>query len=142
MGQFGGGVCEDLQCPPGEILGPEDIKAKFGVEPTQIVDYIALAGDTSDNIPGVPGVGEVTACKLLEQFGSLEKIYKHLDEVKGEKLKEKLQLGKESAFMSQELATLHADIPLNVKFDDLAVQELIVRDCLKYSARWNFANCG
>jgi len=64
-----------------------------------------FGGDTSDNIPGVPGVGEVTACKLLEQFGSLEKIYKHLDEVKGEKLKEKLQLGKESAFMSQELAT-------------------------------------
>ncbi len=104
-----------------KILQAEDVEAKFGVKPSQIVDYIALAGDTSDNIPGVDGIGEVGARKLLVEFGSLENIYKNLDNLKG-KLKEKLEAGKDAAFMSKDLATLHSDVPLTVKLDDMAVQ--------------------
>lgn len=106
-----------------KVLEAQDIKEKFGVRPDQIVDYLALAGDTSDNIPGVKGIGEVTACKLLNEFGSLKNIYANLDKVPGEKLKDKLREGKESAFMSQDLATLHANVPLKVSLEDLQVKE-------------------
>ena len=106
-----------------KFLTADDVKEKFCVRPDQVVDYIALAGDASDNIPGVPGVGEVTACKLLAEFGSLDQIYANLEKVNGDKLKEKLRLGKESAFLSRELATLHADVPLTVDLEGLALRE-------------------
>jgi DNA polymerase I len=105
----------------GKVLHQADIEEKFGVRPDQIVDYIALAGDTSDNIPGVAGVGEVTACKLLKEFGTLENIYKNIDNIKG-KLKEKLEASRDLAFLSKELATLHPDVPLDITLDELAVK--------------------
>lgn len=106
-----------------KMLHAAEVKEKFGVAPGQIVDYLALAGDASDNIPGVFGIGEVTARKLLDEFESLEGIYKDLSRVKAEKLREKLSQGKSSAFMSKELATLHADVPLKVSLDQLARRE-------------------
>ena len=93
---------------------PEDVKVKLGVPPEKVVDYKALCGDPSDNIPGVKGIGEKTAVKLLEEFGSLEGIYSHLDEITG-RAKSALEDGKESAFLSQELAQIVTD--LNVQLD-------------------------
>jgi DNA polymerase-1 len=93
------------------LLGPDDTLERYGVTPAQMVDYLALAGDTSDNIPGVPGIGEVTAQKLIQQYGSLENIFARSDELKG-KLKEKIIDGRGSALLSRELATLDADTPL------------------------------
>ena len=83
-----------------------------------MIDYIALAGDASDNIPGVKGIGDKTAINLLKQYDTIEDIYEHIGEIKG-KTKEKLVLDKENAFMSKEIATIYRDVPLEVSLDDL-----------------------
>ena len=102
------------------VIEAQDVVEKFGVSPDQITDYIALAGDASDNIPGVKGIGEVGACKLIGEFKSLEGIYKHIDQVTPAKLQEKLMVSRPEAIMSKELATLDAKVPLDVDLDDLA----------------------
>lgn len=93
-------------------LGPKEVKEKWGVTPEQMRDYLAIVGDTSDNIPGVRGIGPKGAQKLLETYGSLEKIYEHVEEIKGS-TKDKLVEGKEQALMSQRLVTIVTDVPLS-----------------------------
>ena len=88
----------------------------YGMDPIKVIDLKALAGDASDNIPGVKGIGEKTALNLLQQYGSLEGVYEHIEEIKG-KTKEKLIADKEMAFMSKEIATIYRDVPLEI--DDL-----------------------
>ena len=100
------------------LLGPEDTYARFGVGPERVVDYLALAGDASDNIPGIPGVGDVTAQKLLKEFGSLDEILARTGEIKG-KLKDKVEQGRASALLSRELATLDRNVPLECSLDDI-----------------------
>lgn len=122
-----------------EKLDPETLKASYGVTPEQVVDLKGLMGDSSDNIPGVPGVGEKTAKKLLETYGSLEGIYDHLEEIGG-KLGERLREYKEQAFLSRELATIRCQAPVEIDLelrpprDDEAVraifQELDFRSLL------------
>ena len=90
--------------------------SKFGVPPHQVVDYKAIVGDKSDNIPGVPGVGEKTALGLLERYGSLDEIYAHLDEIEN-RWRTKLESGKESAYMSRNLATIRTDLPVNLDLE-------------------------
>ncbi|HDJ3351144.1 TPA: DNA polymerase I [Staphylococcus aureus] len=98
---------------------PDFIAEKYnGLTPNQIIDMKGLMGDTSDNIPGVAGVGEKTAIKLLNQFDTVEGVYEHLDEISGKKLKEKLQNSKEDALMSKELATINVDSLIEVKLED------------------------
>ncbi|MBE5660830.1 DNA polymerase I [Staphylococcus sp. SS21] len=98
---------------------PEFIAEKYnGLTPSQIIDMKGLMGDSSDNIPGVAGVGEKTAIKLLNQFNTVEGVYEHLDEVSGKKLKEKLENSKEDALMSKELATINVDSPIEVSLED------------------------
>lgn len=98
---------------------PDFIAEKYnGLTPNKIIDMKGLMGDTSDNIPGVAGVGEKTAIKLLNQFDTVEGVYEHLDEISGKKLKEKLQNSKEDALMSKELATINVDSPIEVKLED------------------------
>jgi DNA polymerase-1 len=92
----------------------EDVVRKLGVRPNQVVDFKAIVGDKSDNIPGVPGVGEKTAISLLEKFGTLDNIYKNIDQVEN-RWKTKLEQGKASAYMSYDLAKIHTD--LAVKLD-------------------------
>ncbi|MFQ3542531.1 DNA polymerase I [Halobacillus rhizosphaerae] len=103
-----------------DTYDPSFMEEKMGVRPDQIIDLKALMGDSSDNIPGVPGVGEKTAVKLLNQFDKLEQVYDHLDEVSGKKLKEKLESHKEEAFMSQKLVTIERKAPITIKLADLA----------------------
>jgi len=90
---------------------------KMGVYPYQITDYKGLSGDTSDNIPGIKGIGEKTACKLLSRFDKLEQIYEHLDEVTEKALNKKLTEGKEIAFLSKELATIQRNLDIDFDFD-------------------------
>lgn len=90
----------------------------YGIEPIRIIDLKALMGDASDNIPGVKGIGEKTALKLLQEFGSLENLYDNIEQVKG-KNREKLEVDKDSAFMSKEIATIYKEVPLNIKLTDL-----------------------
>jgi DNA polymerase-1 len=91
--------------------GPEEVKAKYGLTPKQYIDYKALVGDTSDNIPGVSGIGEKTATQLLQEHGSLEAIYKNLEKVAA-RFKNKLEAGKDSAYLSKKLSTIVTDLDL------------------------------
>lgn len=93
---------------------PESFYEEYKLEPIKIIDIKALAGDSSDNIPGVKGIGEKTALTLLQEFGSIEGIYEHIDEIKGKK-KELLETDREMAFTSKEIATIYRTVPLNVK---------------------------
>lgn len=116
------------------IYGPEEVKERYGIEPEQVPDFLGLKGDSSDNIPGVPGIGEKTAAKLLQQFGSLEGIYENLDKLKGKQL-ENLRDNKEEAFVSREVATIVTDLdfPLNMEelsfpsFDPKVVEEAFTK---------------
>ena len=90
---------------------------RYGLRPDQMLDYKALKGDTSDNIPGVPGVGEKTASSLLQQFGTLDAIYEHLDEVKG-KLRERLAEHRESAFLSRQIGRILVDLPVELGLEE------------------------
>lgn len=98
---------------------PEALFEKYSLSPKQIIDMKGLMGDQSDNIPGVPGVGEKTAIKLLTQFGTVENVYENLEGVSGKKLKEKLEANKEQALMSKELATIITDAPITVHVDNI-----------------------
>lgn len=99
-------------------VGPSEVVEKFGVTPEQVVDFLALMGDASDNIPGVTGIGEKTAAQLISNFGSLENLYAHLDEIKQDKRRETLQKEKEIAFLSKELATVKKDLELDFSWDE------------------------
>jgi DNA polymerase I len=97
---------------------PEFVMEKYGINPAQIIDLKGLMGDSSDNIPGVPGVGEKTALKLLKEFGTIENLLHSLDQVSGKKLKEKLEEHREQALMSKELATILREAPLEISLED------------------------
>ncbi|SIS51554.1 DNA polymerase I [Salimicrobium flavidum] len=97
---------------------PASLKEKMEIEPSQIIHLKALMGDSSDNIPGVPGVGEKTAVKLLKQFETLDNLYEDLEAVSGKKLKEKLEANKEEAYMSKELVTIEINAPLQMTLQD------------------------
>ncbi|MER1291176.1 DNA polymerase I, partial [Bacillus sp. C1(2022)] len=105
-----------------EYYTPEHVREKYGLTPEQIIDMKGLMGDSSDNIPGVPGVGEKTAIKLLKQFHTVEELLSSIDEVSGKKLKEKLEEFKEQALMSKELATITTEAPLEVSLDSLGYE--------------------
>ena len=102
---------------------PETVRAQYGVTPAQVPDLKGLMGDASDNIPGVPGVGEKTALKLLDEYGSVECVLEHASEQKG-KLREKLEAGRESAEKSKWLATISREAPLEVTLDDCRLGDL------------------
>jgi DNA polymerase-1 len=95
----------------------EDVIKKLGVRPDQVVDYKAIVGDKSDNIPGVPGVGERTAVSLLEKYGTLDNIYKNIDQIEN-RWKIKLETGKDSAYLSYDLARIHTDLEIKLNLED------------------------
>ncbi|EGT3624088.1 DNA polymerase I [Morganella morganii] len=111
------------------ILGPEEVETKYGVPPSLIIDYLALMGDSSDNIPGVPGVGEKTAQALLQGLGSLDDIYADLDKIAGlsfrgaKTLAPKMETNKEMAYLSYTLATIKTDVELDRTWDTLVLSE-------------------
>ncbi|WP_339250956.1 DNA polymerase I [Sporosarcina sp. FSL W8-0480] len=102
-----------------EKYTPAHVMEKYGLAPSQIIDMKGLMGDPSDNIPGVPGVGEKTAIKLLKEYGSVEKVYESLDKVTGKKLKENLTENEEQAFMSKKLATIEVNAPITISIENL-----------------------
>ncbi|MGV3488693.1 MAG: DNA polymerase I [Tuberibacillus sp.] len=102
---------------------PEKVFERYELTPDKIIDLKGLMGDASDNIPGVPGVGEKTAIKLLKQFSTVEGIYKDIESVSGKKLKEKLAENEEQALMSKKLATINRGAPVDLALDDLAYEQ-------------------
>ena len=119
---------------PTAEFGPEQVEEKLGISPSQVVDYKALCGDKSDNIPGVHGIGKKTAVKLLAEYGSLDSIYNSIDQIKGATNK-KLQEGKDAAYHSQYLATIVRDVPIELSvadcklrgFDSAKVESILVK---------------
>jgi DNA polymerase-1 len=99
------------------IYDPARIQERYGLAAGQMIDFKALKGDSTDNIPGVPGVGEKTAAKLVEQFGDLDALYSRLDEVTPEKLREKLREHHDRVLTSRELVTIHRDLPVALDLD-------------------------
>ncbi|MGL5381586.1 DNA polymerase I [Clostridium sp.] len=105
--------------------------AEFGVTPTQFIDVKGLMGDKSDNIPGVPGVGEKTAYKLIQEYGSVEEVLKNIENVKGKKLKENLENFSEQAIFSKKLATIMTEVPIDFDLDEILSQEAYNKDKVK-----------
>jgi DNA polymerase-1 len=99
------------------------VAERYGLKPQQIIDLKGLMGDASDHIPGIPGVGEKTALKLLKQFPSVEEVLAHVDELPGKKLREKVATHREQAEMSKQLATIYREVPLEKKIEDLQLSE-------------------
>lgn len=102
-----------------EIYNSEKVREKFGVPPDKVVQVLALMGDTSDNIPGVKGVGEKTAMNLIQNFGSVEDLYNRIEEIKKPKLKENLINDHDNALLAERLVTISTDVPLSVHISDL-----------------------
>lgn len=104
---------------PAEKLGPEEVLTKFGVTPQRVIDKLALMGDTSDNVPGIPGIGPKTADKLLEQFGSLEAVLDNHDQISAKGVRQKVAVNIESARLSKELVTIDTNVPLDFNLGDM-----------------------
>ena len=102
---------------------PEFINEKYGLSPKQIIDMKGLMGDKSDNIPGIAGIGEKTAIKLLAEYKTVENVLDNIDNISGKKLKERLAEGKEDALLSKELATIFTEVPVENKLEDLTFSE-------------------
>ncbi|PWA05457.1 DNA polymerase I [Pueribacillus theae] len=114
-----------------DTYDPVALRERYGIDASQIIDMKSLMGDPSDNIPGVPGVGEKTALKLLKQFGSLETILNSIDEISGKKIKETLENNHDLALLSKELVTIDRNSPIEVSLNDVSYgnydQESVVR---------------
>jgi len=119
-----------LDTMKGKRTGVQGVLEKFGVAPDKVIDVQALAGDSSDNVPGVPGIGPKTASQLIQEFGSLDGVYENLDSLKGKK-KENLEENKEQAYLSQWLVTLTDQVPLDITFEQMARQAPKKEECRK-----------
>ncbi len=104
-------------------IGPDEVMEKFGVGPEKVIEAQALIGDSTDNVPGVPGIGPKTAAELIGQYGDLENLLAHASEIKQAKRRENLTTFAEQALLSKKLVTLDQNVPLDVAVDDLAVHE-------------------
>ncbi|WP_412988277.1 DNA polymerase I [Pediococcus siamensis] len=121
-----------------EHYTPAHVKEKLGLAPNQIIDMKGLAGDTSDNYPGVTKVGEKTAIKLLQQYGTVEGVYEHLDDMKASKLKEHLIADQANAFLSKKLATINRAAPIKVGLSDLTYEGKQQTELVDFYERMNF----
>ncbi|WP_233976917.1 DNA polymerase I [Pectobacterium versatile] len=126
------------------ILGPQEVCDKYGIPPELIIDFLALMGDASDNIPGVPSVGEKTAQALLQGLGGLDSLYANLDKIAGlsfrgaKTMAPKLEQHKEVAYLSYQLATIKTDVELELSCDQLTVNELDVDELHRLFSRYEF----
>ena len=107
-----------------KFITPEDINNKFGVDPKKVIDVQALAGDSSDNVPGVPGIGVKTAAELINKYGTLEKLLDKANEIKQNKRRETLIENKDKAIISKKLVTLKKDVPIKISLKDFTLQEI------------------
>ena len=114
-----------------KVLGPKEVCEKYGINtPTQLIDILGLWGDASDNIPGIPGVGEKTASKFIQQYGSMEGLFEHVDELKG-KMKENVVNFKEQGLMSKMLATINTEVPVEFNAEELKVKTPNLKELLE-----------
>ena len=139
-----------LVCGGVKLLVPQDkteslwdeaqVRRKTGVEPAQIVDWLSLVGDASDNIPGVPGIGLKIAADLLGQFGSIDVMYKRLAEVRSERVRTGLQAAEEVVRRNQQLIRLRNDMPYELPWEELAARESDAEELRRLYRGWGFKN--
>ena len=131
------------------IYGPDEVTKKWGVPPSKIIDLLGLMGDSSDNVPGVRGVGVKTAVKLLEKYGSFEKILENADDIQNKKIRDCLKNESELAYLSKKLVTIKTDMNLEVDFKDLKLKEFNLKklnnifdelEFHKFKKELNFSN--
>jgi DNA polymerase-1 len=127
------------------LYDPSAVRGKFGLSPAQIIDYKALSGDPSDNIPGIRGIGGKTALALLKEYGSVEKIYKiveknpkEIEEKFSKNILQKLIDGKNEAFLSHDLATIRTDVPLDFKLKSAALHDFDTDKVIKFLEKFHF----
>jgi DNA polymerase-1 len=113
-----------------EVFGPAEVEKRFGVPASQVAEVMGLAGDSSDNIPGVPGIGPKTAQRLIKEFGSIENLLSALDKVSKEKERKRLETHSEQAIISRALATIHCDVPLKKDWQEFELGETDVGDLI------------
>jgi len=118
----------------------QDVIDRYQVTPIQIVDLKALMGDTADNIPGIPGVGEKTATKIIVEFGNIENAYAHVDELMPNKARESLRDNYDKAQISKELATICVGVPLDYNWDDALVRDFYTKEAYQYFQELGFKN--
>ncbi|MBP6941256.1 MAG: hypothetical protein KBB65_05735, partial [Syntrophorhabdaceae bacterium] len=123
-----------------QLIGMKEAEEKFGVKPQLMVDYLALCGDTSDNIPGVPGIGDKTARELINSIGSVDAIYENIQEVKKPSVREKLVAGKDLAAMSRQLATIRLDVPVDASLSSLGNREQDLQELRKIYRELEFTS--
>lgn len=120
------------------VTTPELIQEKYGVTPSQFIDYLAITGDSSDNIKGVAGVGPKGAQKLIEEFGSLDKIYSDLNQIKSEGTRKKLEDSKENVFLARKLVTIAVDAPIEKKMEDFKRKKIQAEELRQFFRKLNF----
>ena len=121
-----------------KFITPEDINNKFGVDPKKVVDVQSLAGDSSDNVPGVPGIGVKTAAELINKYGTLEKLLEKAHEIKQNKRRETILENKDKAIVSKKLVTLKKDVPVKVKIEEFRFKEIDKDKLYKYLREMEF----
>ncbi len=119
-------------------IGKEEVKEKFGVYPEKVIDVQSLAGDSSDNIPGVPGIGIKTAAELINQFGSLENLLENASTIKQPKRRQALLDNREKAFISKQLVTLKRDVPVTNELDEFILKPLNLDKILTFLKEMEF----
>ena len=123
-----------------KFFTPEDVKEKFGVYPDKVVDVQALAGDSIDNVPGVPGIGLKTAAQLVNEFGSLQEVLDHAGEIKQNKRRETLLENRENALISLQLVTLKKDVPVEKQIEAYACHKPVFEDIEKFVDLYGFVS--
>ncbi len=125
------------------VIDLDKVKEQFGfANPKQMIDYLALVGDSSDDIPGVKGIGPKTALPLIQKFGSIENIYANLDKIEKQSIVKKLEENRENAFLSKELATIKLDVPFELNFDEAKFKQPDFEKINKLFAELEFKNLG
>ncbi len=121
-----------------EVVDAAAVQAQWGIRPDQVIDFQALSGDATDNVPGVPGIGRKTAAALLAQYGTLEGVYAHVQEISGAKRRENLERSKDLAFLSRRLVRLADDVPLDIDWDAARVGGMDRQAVLDLCAEFGF----
>ena len=121
-----------------EWLDEKGVKEKIGLPPSKIIDYLALMGDSSDNIPGVPGIGPKSALKLMQEYGSVENILQNIENISDKRSRTALEKSPDSASMSKELTKIHCDVPLDTKPQELRIGELDRESAFEFFQRMQF----
>ena len=121
-----------------KLIGEKEVEEKFGVAPNQMRDLLALVGDTSDNIPGLPGIGPKTAAELLNKYNNIPGIFEHLNEIKQSKRRETIEKGKDALDLSCQLVSLKNDLNIEIKLNDLKTKEINSAKLLKFLNKQGF----